>query len=693
MQIRALSRLLAVAGLFSLAAVPAAAAVQSATMSLAIPTLPHTDSLGTDLSAEPWPKAAKVNLGYDRLSHSAAQEPTTAYAWTDGKFLFVGFDAKQSRTPLVVNQHTNNVGVDTDDEVKIALWPGGRNGFNYQFIATPIGTKYQYSSENTNYEPSWDVAAAPKKDGYTVVMRIPLNVMRGAHAGDWLVQFTRWEPTTGSLYAWSGGENFEGTTDVNYARSLTGMPVVAAQRPRPRAGVYVLGSLNGASIGGSTSRMGADLAIPITEGTSLIAAIHPDFSNVEADQQTISPTAFRRYYSETRPFFTQGAGFYNYYECDACPNEGSLYTPAIPTPRNGYAIEGTEGPVSFGAFDAVGFSRNDAAQSIVLKNKPGTFYVSGQRVTVNTSTVHDYTEQFATKYQDQKHWFAYGNYGTENGSLTTDPSQSKFWEVGGAHYSANTFTGGGFRRIGTQYNPYDGFFSNTGIIGWSLFSNHNWYPTGSIFKQLTANAYIDRYHDTTGLGPNLTDQSLGIDFVTRKLWEVVANSGSSYYRINGIYTPITQNTTSITYHSGTATPTQLSFASGIFGDGRVNAWNRITTFNLGRRTFVTLQVYDTQQFLPTATYTQWLERLSIAYAQGPDASFAIGLRRTHGLGPLLGGSQDASCATDCWNISAAYHKRFGFNELYVAYGNPGTLTTEPQFLVKLIHYVGAEKGT
>ena len=39
------------------------------------------------------------------------------------------------------------------------------------------------------------------------------------------------------------------------------------------------------AIGGFASRSGADIAIPITTGTSLVAAIHPDFSNVENDQQ------------------------------------------------------------------------------------------------------------------------------------------------------------------------------------------------------------------------------------------------------------------------------------------------------------------------------------------------------------------------------------------------------------------------
>lgn len=671
-------------------ATPARAA--SASLSLEMPTVGTAPAMRADLTDPAWQKAAKVQLGYDRLVHGAAVEPTTAYLLTDGKAMYVAFDATQTRTPIVMNQRTNNVGVDTDDEVKVSLWPGGRNGINYQFIATPAAVKYQYSTENSNYEPTWDAVAATKKNGYVVVMRIPLAVMRGAQP-TWLLNMTRYEPTTGALYTWSGGENFQGTTDVNYAEPLLDMPKVAAVRPKPRFGLYTLADQQSPALGGFTSRAGADLAIPVTSGTSIVAALHPDFSNVENDQQTISPTAFRRFYNETRPFFTQGSNYYNVYECDSCPNEGSLYTPSIPTPRDGYAIEGHEGVLSFGGFDAVGVGRNDAAQSLVFKNTPGNLFISSQRVSVNMPGLKDDTLQFGTKWDDLKHRFVYANYGTESGTLVTDPGQARFEEIGGGYYTANTFTGGGLRKIGAQYNPYDGFFSNSGIAGWSIFSNHNWYPRGGFVKQINGYVVFDRYKDTTGLGKALEDQGTGIDIVTRKLWEFSTNVGSDYFLVNGAMTPITQQSTTIRYHSGTATPTFVQLATGIFGGGRLNAWDRSTTFSIDRRFFVTLEAYDTQQFLATGVNTQWLDRFSVAYAQGPDASIAIGIRRIIGAGPLLGTSQDLSCVGGCSNISFAYHKKFGLNELYMAYGDPSQLNTRAQFLVKLIRYVGAEKGT
>lgn len=686
------SRLFSIALTLAVLGAAPALAVESTDGALTVPTIASPPPLVPDLSSPAWKQAATVTLGYDRQTHAASAEKTTAYVLTDGKALYVGFDAQQPRTPIVTTQHTNNVGADTDDEVKVALWPGGRSGFNYQFVSTPIGTRYQVSSENSNYEPEWDAVAKMLPHEYIVVMRIPLGIVRGGSPNTWMIQFSRWEPTTGSLYLWSGGPNIQGTSDANYARPLLHMPATAGIRPKPRVAIYGLAESASQSIGGATSRAGADIAIPITQGTSFIAALHPDFSNVERDQQTISPTAFRRFYSETRPFFTQGASFYNVYECDACPGEASLYTPGIPTPRDGYAIEGHEGRFSFGGFDAVGQDRTDAAQSLVYTTLPRTLFVSAQHVGVDMPGFKDDTLQLATKWSDLQHKFLYANYGTEGGTNVNDPSQSKFAEIGGGYYGPFSFTGGGIRRIGAQYNPYDGFFTNSGIAGYGLFTQHTWLPNGGFAKQINGSVFTDRYNSTTGLGLALVDYNANIDIVTRKLWEFWTNTGSSYYLIDGIVTPINQQTSGVTYHSGTATPTTLTYAHGIFGNGPLDSWTRSTTFAVGRRALVTLQLNDTKQYLSNTTYVQWLERASVAFQQGPDASFAVGLRRIIGVPPYLT-SIDNSCLGGCTNVSFAYHKRLGPFEFYTAYGDPSQLTTRPQFIFKVIKYIGADKGT
>lgn len=721
--------------LFEGAAFCKAAAAQSASLSITIPTVKNPPTVDGTLADPVWQQAAKVQLGYDRLSHGPSAEPTTAYLLTNGKSLYVAYDAKQTRTAVVANQRNNNTGVDTDDEVKLALWPSGKNGINYQFIATPIGTRYQYSSENLSYEPSWDAVGKIGQGDYVVTMRIPLSIMRGANQSAWLINLTRFEFTTGALYAWSGGSSFNGTPDQNYAMPLIGMPKAVALRPQPRVGVYGLGSLASAAAGGSTSRSGADISIPITDTTSLLAAIHPDFSNVEQDQQTIAPTAFRRFFNETRPFFTQGANYYNIYECDACNAETSLYTPSIPTPRNGYAIEGKQGPISFAGFDAVGFGRTDIAQAAVFRTANQHFFISGQHVSVNgTSSAlpgpafRDDTTQFAAKLDDLQHKFVYANYGTESatGNWITNPSQAKFAEFGGGRYGPNSVFAGGIRHVGAQYNPFDGFFTHafdaksntTAMDGYGVFFNHTWTPTGGKFKSINFNTFNDSYHGATGM--TQWDLNVQLDLITRKLWEFVFNAGSSYFLLPqtvndrkgspvtlAILTPVTQESTRITYHSGTATPTSLWYSTGRWGPGRLDTWLRSTTMRVGMRGTLSLEADTTRQYLDfpqangSSTNIQWLERASFAYQIDPNTSLAFGVRRF--FGPPTVPSSGNTCIIPrageqnalgfCPNVSFAFHRRLPHDEFYAIYGSASHTLTVPQVLFKWIHYIGAEKGT
>lgn len=697
----------------------------AATLSITIPKVETAPKLDGTLRDPLWQKAAKVQLSYDRLTHGAAAEPTTAYLLTDGKSLFLAFDAKQTRTAVVANQRNNNTGVDTDDEVKVGLWPAGKNGVSYVFISTPIGTRYQVSSENLSYEPTWDSVGHIGQNEYVVTMRVPLSTMRGASQNTWLINMTRFEVSTGALYAWSGGESFQGTPDQNYAMPLIGMPAAVATRPKPRVGLYGLGAVASPVAGGSTSRAGADISIPITGSTSILAAIHPDFSNVESDQQTIAPTAFRRFFNETRPFFTQGANYYNVYECDACNAEVSLYTPAIPTPRNGYAIEGTQGPATFAGFDAVGFGRIDTAQALTLRNNSQNFRISAQHVGVNGNSpslpgpsFRDDTTQIMAKYDDLHHNFIYANMGYESatGNWITDSSQAHFSEIGYGHYGPYHFFGGGLRKLGAQYNPFDGFFTHstdaagspTEMNGYGWFYNRNWVPAGSSFKNISFNIYDDVYHAPAGL--TQSDFNVQLDATTRKLWEVVLDGGSSYAMINGAVIPVTQESTRIIYHAGTATPTSLLYVTGRYGDGRLDAWYRSTTIKVGQRGALSLQADTTRQYLDnplpngSRTNIQWLERASFAYQLDPDTSFALGVRRFFGPPPVLNGvSAGPSCFIAhpgapaalgyCPNVSFAFHRRSPHDEYYFIYGSASHTVTVPQFLVKWIHYIGAEKGT
>ena len=656
---------------------------------VAVTSAPTIDG---DAEAPIWKTGTHLTLDWDLNAETAARHTTDVYLLEGPKELYVAFVADQP-SDVRATQHTDEVGFDTDDEVQVDLWPGGDSGFQYLFTSTPIGTHYSHSSENTNYAPKWHSAGRKTPGGYEVTMAIPLDVMRGDGRTTWRAQFIRFEKRSGAVFEWSHAPAQQGDNDVAYSGYLTGMQTaVASTRTKARVAVYSLASVASQASGGSALRTGADWAVPVTPTASLLGTVHPDYSNVDLDQQTISPTAFARFYQEVRPFFTQGANFYNPFDCVGCPGVQELYTPNIPTPRTGYAFEGTQGTMHFGMFDAVGDARTDSAQSMYVTNKARTDYVDFQRVTADLPGVHDDVDTYSLEYANHKSGFLYMTYGQDRGTDVLDPDQGNREEVGGGMYGPKWFVGGALRSIGTYYSPIDGIVQHPGIAGYNVNVDH-WFNYDSTNKIDAFEYYgsIDRYQGPTG-GLDQTDENLTVDVSTHSNYYFAVNTGAAYVRFgDGPFEPVTQNGPMIGYRLHSSTPTMMSYNQGRFGDGYLRSWVRQTTMPVGSLGTVTFEGDDTDFAQNGGTsMKQWLEKASFSFQTGHDTSLAIGVRRIVGIAPPF---DSTPAYTNAANLSFAFHRVLDHDELYFVYGDPNNFATTHALTVKLVHYFGAAKGT
>ena len=690
-------------------------------IALAVETYPQAPvASATALPLDPaapaagWHAATNLALSFDEVHLRPASEATSAYIATDGRALFVRFDAQQHEA-IATSQHTNDVGQGTDDEVWIDLWPNGLNGYFYQFMATPNGTHYEFSSENTAYSPNWESAGAVHQGGYTVTMKIPFDVVRNAHGGRWTAQLVRSIHATGEQQVWSFNStamqaDSYGNSDYAHAGVIV-LPVLSTgvvSRPRPRAAVYALGVAASRPIGGSTSRVGADLSVPITPTASFYSTFHPDYSNVELDQQTIAPTVYQRVYSEVRPFFTQAANFYNQFNCDACTGIQGLYTPAIPTPREGYAVEGKQGPLGFASFDAIGDDRNDLASALDYVSPDAKWQATAQREAVTMPGFVDIGTQAGIAYYDLKHLSAYFNYGNDSGSNVLVPGQAQYYDLGGGWANSTFGVFGATRKVGEYYDPVDGFTSHPGIAGYALYMAKIFdFDANDKLASVGIDGFVDRYQGPT-MGSAQSDNQLLLDVLTKSALDLQVFTGSNYWRFGSLLTPVSQNggfmftfdsglqtnnPGNFPYHGTSSTPTSIMYQTGRYGTGRLDTWFRTTTMKVGLRGALTLAIDDTAQWQPSpiASNVQWFDSLSYAYQISRNSSFAVGLRLVTGDPPQPNGGGD--CIGRCTNVSIAYHLRLRTSELYMAYGDPNTLTTVPQAVFKLIFYAGAQKGT
>jgi cellulose/xylan binding protein with CBM9 domain len=686
-----------------IAASTAPAGAVSARPQLGIPHVAKGPAIDGTLSDEAWKSAKQLALAWDLRHKSAPRQKTDVYVLSDDQALYVAFDVEQTGE-IVANQHTDDVGFDTDDEVQVDLWPGGPLGFQYLFTATPLGTHYQHSSENSTYAPKWQSVGKLRPGGYTVTMRIPFNVLRGDGRANWPIQFVRFVQKTDDLLVWAYEEGQSNHNDVVYAGVLSGLSSGAmSARPKPRVGLFGIAESAARHDDGNTTRSGADVSIPLTRTASFVGTFHPDFSNVEQDQQSISPTVYRRFINEVRPFFAQ-MQLTNPFDCEVCPGVNELYTPGIPTPKRGYALEGSQGPVTFNAFNAIGDRRTDNAYTAQWRNEQRTIGLGFQAVDTFAPGFADRLTTVGFFANDRKHKVFYLNYGWERGTNVLDNAQAQRLDVGAAYYGNDYYFGGGIRKIGGYYNPVAGFISTPDNAGWSFDGDRTFrFKPGGWLKSVEVNGFIERYHGADGR-LDRTSNDLAVTLVDKNLFRVQADTGSTYLRLSdGRLTPVSLAGIALSYRGGTATPTAFVFNQGRYGDGRIATFDRNTVIKLGPITQLALQAFDTVWYADAGYRNlQWLERIALTRNISRETSFAIGLRRIIGTPPAVANYFSFGSAPfptgpasfySASNVSVAYATHRKRDELYLVYGDAGAPSTKPAFIVKYVYYLGGEKGT
>ncbi len=639
-----------------------------------------------------WQKAAHVQLDWNFSFRRPAEERTDAYLLVDAHFIYVAFVVQQVE-PITATQHTNDAGLSTDDIVDVRLWPGGDRGFDYDFTANPIGTRSSSSSENSAFAPLWTAVGTTNARGYVVTERIPLDVMRGDGRTSWRLQLERKVRNANTTYEWSHADAQGGPGDPSYAGYLTGMAVAAkSTRTKPRLQLYSLGTFANRAAGGDTSRVGADFSLPVTETSSFIGTLHPDYSNVELDQQTISPTAFARQFQEVRPFFTQGSNFYNNFDCNDCVGSPWLYTPAIPTPRDGFSFEGVQKRLQFGGFEALSNGRTDTAQSAGWTSPDRRVRLLAQRESVDMLGMHDDVSFAQAEIGNVHNFSTYVIGGQENGTQISSAAGGRYREFGVNLFNPNSGVFAAYHDVGTQYNPLDSFTQLNDVRGPTVFGFHEFiFGKSAPIQKISVSHDDNRFVSHAG-GVDYTFSNSSVSIDTRTQFSLNLSAGETYILQGsnpGGYA--NQNGLSLAYRQNTSTPTRISYNIGRFGAGYLHAWARATSLRLGARGTLTLEADNTIDHADdTTSDVQWLERADIAYQLGSNTSFSVGARRIIGTGPPFFSSAQFTNAT---NLSVAYYQRVAHAELYFVYGDPNQLATQHSFVVKLIDYVGAQKGT
>jgi hypothetical protein len=713
-------------------ALPAAAVTGPAGSFVAVRT-EKPPALDAALTDPAWDKAV-VATGLQTITTQRPSPFASRFMLLyDDANLYVGMKLEQTGAPVTATQTANDVGFGLDDFAGIGIDPSGNGGQVYFFMTTPRGTRFQQSTESSRFAPPWTAVAAQQGAGWSAMMVIPLKVLRrpSGSVQTWRFDFIRRIAALNVNESWAydatmsdgggGTGGFPQAGDARFWPKLTDLKIAGAPaRGRPRAEIYALGSAgedrrrfqqaDGNFVQTGGRHLGADVVVPITGTAAFVAAFAPDYSNVEVDQQTIAPQEFRRALSEYRPFFTQGANFFNPVSLTGinAPANVIFYSPAIGPFNRGLKLEGTQGFQSFGALQAQGAGFDDVVFGYkhAVPNRSFAWSIDGVMAhhlagndTIDQRAGNDSTWQVQAGGRDDKTGFVYAfDYAHEHGSFVRDRLAYKsedFVDVHQHNYEIYT----GYRTIGPDYAPVLGFTQNSDIRGPQAFfdlngtlSPHGWIKRADLF--ITA----DRYTDGSG-AVHQSDSNIFLDLQFKNGLHLGGGPYNSQLRTydsglvgypfytGGVTRSYNFHDVNIGWKEGTPAPITASYTWGPFADMYLQQMTFSTSRSIGTRWSIGAELDGTRE-RPTfggPANGQWLRRLTVSENLGPGTSFSVSLRGISGTGGF---------AQPGVNLAGSFHHRFkNDSELFFNYGTPAAPTTLQRAVLKYVFRTGGGAGT
>lgn len=311
-----------------------------------------------------WSQAASIDIGTEigPGDNTPAPVRTTMRIATTPDALYLAFDARDPDPSKIRAHLTDRDGAFSDDFVGVMLDTFDDRRRAYEFFVNPLGVQMDLireeatGNEDASWDGLWTSAGRITADGYEVEIRIPFSTLRFRDtdaARRWSVIAFRNYPRNvrhqlANVVVPRGGNcllcqaaKIEGMEGVQQGRNLEIVPtltVTNAESRETRSGEW--------EGDGVQVEPGVDVAWAPSPNLTLNATINPDFSQVETDQAQLDLTTnFALYFPEKRPFFMEGADYFN------TPFR-VLYTRQVADPDAGLRVTGRTGSGAYGAFAA-----------------------------------------------------------------------------------------------------------------------------------------------------------------------------------------------------------------------------------------------------------------------------------------------------------------------------------------------------
>jgi len=312
-----------------------------------------------------WADALSLELEYETYpgNNIPARVRTQCLLAYDDTHIYAAFRAYDPEPDLIRAHYTDRDTAFHDDFVGLMFDTFNDERRAYEFFVTPLGVQFDLveddvsHTEDTSWDAIWDSAGRLTPEGYVTELAIPLNQLRFPRSEGvqtWGLDLVRHYPRDQELIFRLQPRDMDLSCHYCQVSKLTGLEGLEPGRTLAfyptLTGVYTEARDEFPHGGFSTETSELDPGLTtrwgVTPNITLVGALNPDFSQVEADVAKLDINRqFTLFYPEKRPFFLEDADYFQ------TPID-AVYTRTVADPLWGARITGKEGGNAFGFFSA-----------------------------------------------------------------------------------------------------------------------------------------------------------------------------------------------------------------------------------------------------------------------------------------------------------------------------------------------------
>lgn len=349
-----------------------------------------------------WDEAWSMTLDYEvrPAENTPAPVKTEVLVMHDANHLYVGFRAHDP-DPSAIRAHlADRDQAWADDWVGVILDTFNDERRHYLFVVNPLGVQSDRIEAEANGQSPWDgiwsSAAVITDWGWSAEFEIPFSTLRFQRSAGpqiWGFDAIRGYPRNvqQQMGAFPRDRSIncylcqalkiEGFAGVSPGHNIEIVPTLTASRTDERQDLP-----DGSMVTGDPDvELGLTARWGVTPNLTLSGTINPDYSQVEADalQLTVN-RPFAIFYPELRPFFMEGADFFE-------TSMDIVYTRMMREPEWGLKLTGKEGDHTVGAY----IVEDEITNLIIPGSESSDFTVLEE---ANTATVLRYKYDVGNRF-------------------------------------------------------------------------------------------------------------------------------------------------------------------------------------------------------------------------------------------------------------------------------------------------------